>query len=51
MELKHLCEKLTLLVKGQLQEENDERCQIFVAKPCLGTDNHFSGGHGDEYLG
>ena len=37
--------------KSYPQEANDERCQIFDAKPCLGMDNHFSGGHVDEYLG
>ena len=42
---------LTPLVKGQPQEENDERRHIFVVKPCLGMDKHFSGGHVDDYLG
>ena len=51
MELKYFCKKLTPLVKGQPQEENDERHQIFVAEPCLGMDNHFSGSHVDKYLG
>ena len=51
MELKRLCKMLTPLVKGYPQEANNVRCQIFDAKPCLGMDNHFSGGHVDEYLG
>ena len=50
MELKRLCKKLTSLVKGQPQKEDDACCQIFDKKPCLGMKNHFSGGHVDAYL-
>ena len=51
IELKCLCKMLTPLVNGCPREVNDKRRQILDAKPCLGMDNHFSGGHVEKYLG